>query len=194
MKLLKMTLCGALIGGCLMVSSFTKAEASSPILKEEAVNSSKDLHSTIHELELLFVLMQERLVLMHDLARYKWNQEQNLETLKGELFAVNQDDQALASFLTAQNNAALKMQEQDFELFKKEGIDKFESVKDFNTEILPHLELLNAQIESSAYELMSSAQHESLPDFLKDVSFNSFKQEGIERGVYDIAVEPLFQK
>lgn len=138
--------------------------------------------------------MQERLVLMHDLARYKWNQEQNLETLKGELFAVNQDDQALASFLTAQNNAALKMQEQDFELFKKEGIDKFESVKDFNTEILPHLELLNAQIESSAYELMSSAQHESLPDFLKDVSFNSFKQEGIERGVYDIAVEPLFQK
>lgn len=194
MKLLKMTLCGALIGGCLMVSSFTKAEASSPILKEEAVNSNKDLHSTIHELELLFVLMQERLVLMHDLERYKWNQEQNLETLKGELFAVNQDDQALASFLTAQNNAALKMQEQDFELFKKEGIDKFESVKDFNTEILPHLELLNAQIESSAYELMSSAQHESLPDFLKDVSFNSFKQEGIERGVYDIAVEPLFQK
>lgn len=194
MKLLKMTLCGALIGGCLLVSSFTKAEASSPILTEEAVNSSKDLHSTIHELELLFVLMQERLVLMHDLARYKWNQEQNLETLKGELFAVNQDDEALASFLTAQNNAALKMQEQDFELFKKEGINKFESVKDFNTEILPHLELLNAQIESSAYELMSSAQHESLPDFLKDVSFNSFKQEGIERGVYDIAVEPLFQK
>lgn len=194
MKALKVTLCGVLIGGSLMASSFKKAEANVIPPQQESTNHNKDLNSTIHELELLFVLMQERLVLMHDLARYKWNHDQNLETLKGELFSANNEDNSINSFLVAQNNAAIKVQEQDFELFKKEGISKFESVKDFKTEILPHLELLNAKIESSAYELMSNAQNESLPDFLKDVSFNSFKQEGIERNIYDIAVEPLFEK
>ncbi len=193
MKKIKSALCGVLVAGSLFAStSFLAAESNQPTQEEVTLSNHSELNSTIHELETLFILMQERLALMHDLARYKWNHELNDQTLSGELFSEQKDAQSLKPFLSAQNTAAMEVQKQDFDLFKKEGIEKFESVKDFKSEILPELQELDKKILSSAEVLLTFTQSESLPEFLKDVSFNSFKQEGIERSVYDIAVSPLF--
>ncbi len=195
MKILKNSLCAILVAGSLFAStSLLRADATSakPQQQETTINSNAELNSTIHELETLFVLMQERLTLMHELARYKWNNQLKGQTLKGELLADKKDSKQVQSFLTAQNSAAIEVQKQDFNLFEKEGIDKFEKIRDFKTEILPQLEILDEKILGSAHELMSFTQNESLPNFLKDVSFNSFKQEGVERSIYDIAISPLF--
>ncbi|MCH9632388.1 MAG: hypothetical protein S4CHLAM6_07210 [Chlamydiae bacterium] len=195
MKMFKNSLYAVLVAGSLFASaSLLKADTSpvQPAQQEVNIGNNTELNSTIHELETLFVLMQERLALMHDLARYKWNNQLKDQTLKGETLSGQKDSEEVQSFLAAQNNAALEAQKQDFELFEKEGIVKFESIKDFKTEILPQLESLDEKILGSAQELMSFTHNESLPEFLRDVSFNSFKQEGVERSVYDIAVSPLF--
>lgn len=195
MKILKSSLCAVLVAGSLFASaSLLKADTTSeqPQQQETTITSNTELNSTIHELETLFVLMQERLTLMHELARYKWNNQLKDQTLKGELLTDQKDSKEVQSFLAAQNSAAVEVQKQDFNLFEKEGIDKFEKIRDFKTEILPQLEILDEKILGSANELMSFTQNESLPEFLKDVSFNSFKQEGVERSIYDIAVSPLF--
>ena len=195
MKILKSSLCAVLVAGSLFASaSLLKADTISeqPQQQETTITSNTELNSTIHELETLFVLMQERLTLMHELARYKWNNQLKDQTLKGELLTDQKDSKEVQSFLAAQNSAAVEVQKQDFNLFEKEGVDKFEKIRDFKTEILPQLEILDEKILGSANELMSFTQNESLPEFLKDVSFNSFKQEGVERSIYDIAVSPLF--
>lgn len=151
-----------------------------------------ELGTTIHELETLFILMQERISLMHDLSRYKWNEKLSLEVLDQEKLLFKNASPELQNFIDAQNNAATKVQEQDFALFRKQEVEKFESVKDFKSEILPELQAINQKMILTIEELLTHTQNEQLPSFLKDISFNSFKNEGIERSVYDIAVEPLF--
>lgn len=196
MKVLKYTLCGILLMGSLFFTSTAlKADETSVASVESISIENKDeLNPMIHELETLFVLMQERLAIMHDVARYKWNNELNDQVLKGELLSEQNTNESsqVNDFLAAQNKAAEKLQEQDFNLFEKEGITKFENVKDYETQIQPELLSLNEKILASIHELLVQTQNESLPVFLKEISFNSFKNEGIDRNVYDTAVAPLF--
>ncbi len=200
MKRLKSTICGAMCVGLLLSSAPFLGAAEPTLATEPKVEEANlEIHSTIQDLESLFVLMQERLSVMHDIARYKWNhslQDQTLdrESLDAQPLSYENNEYAseIIDFLNAQNRAAEKIQEQDFMLFKSEGVEKFENVKDYQTEISPKLEELNTQMVLCIKELLVHTQNGTLPNFLKDVSFNSFKNEGVERNVYDIAVEPLF--
>lgn len=192
MKISKKTLTAILIAGSLISGSLLIAHNPKPVNKETEVASTEALNTTIHELESLFVLMQERLAVMHDVAKYKWNHSQNLDALEGEAINTENKSEHVTALLKAQNTAATKLQEMDFKLFKTEGVETFENVKDYKTDILPELNALNSQIENSAEKIMAQIQKESLPEFLKDISFTSFKQEGVDRSIYDVAVEPLF--
>jgi len=183
-------LLGALLLGTGM---FLRAEKTTPVENTISTVEKAELGTTIHELETLFVLMQERISLMHDLARYKWNQGLKSETLDHEKLLSKNTSTEVQIFLQAQNNAAQEVQEQDFTLFMKEEVENFENVKDYKSEILPELQNLNQKMILTVQELMTHTQNESLPNFLKDISFNSFKNEGVDRSVYDIAIEPLFE-
>ncbi|GEM_PF-2799342 len=162
----------------------------------QAFDQGESINHTVHELESLFVLMQERLSLMHDVAKYKWNADLKEATLDEEeliLYKEGQENDAfIASFFEAQNRAGQRIQAEDFILFQKDSIQKFEGVKDFETEISPHLRVINEEMLFTVNQLLVHTQNESLPEFLKDLSFASFQNEGINREVYNIAVDPLF--
>lgn len=187
------------LGLALVTGAFVKADKKiaqvEPIEEVSKTATEKaELGTTIVELETLFVLMQERMSIMHDLARYKWNQGISEKTLDQEKLTSKTSNKEVVDFLEAQNKAAEKIVKDDFALFRNEEVVAFEVVKDYNSTILPQLENVNQKMVETVQELLTHTQNESLPNFLKDISFNSFKNEGIDRSVYDIAVEPLFEK
>lgn len=172
-------------------------QANEPTSETSHFQQSTQINQTVHELESLFVLMQERFALMHELAKYKWNAELQNEVLDAEelnLFELGlENDAFIISFLDAQNTACAKIQQDDFALFSKENHAKFEEVKDFDHEIYPQLRMINEAMIATVNQLLIHTQNESLPEFLKELSFASFESEGINREVYNIAVDPLFR-
>lgn len=194
MKYTKKLLSFSLLLGLLTLPFNLKA--SQPQEEEEVFSQSAKINQTVHELESLFILMQERLSLMHEIARYKWNAELLSTTLDAEeLILLDervQNEAFVSHFFEAQNLAAQKIQTQDFALFKAQNIKKFDEVKDFEHEIYPQLRILNDEILIAVNKLLVYTQNESLPIFLKDLSFSSFEHEGIDRATFDIAIDPLF--
>lgn len=186
----KIALLTCLLGLCVVPFQLKGQDA-------QAFDQAESINHTVHELESLFVLMQERLSLMHEVAKYKWNADLKEATLDDEeliLFEGGQENDAfIASFFEAQNNAGHRIQNEDFLLFEKDSIDKFEDVKDFETELSPQLRVINEEMLFSVNQLLVHTQNESLPEFLKDLSFASFQNEGIGREIYNIAVDPLFR-
>lgn len=198
MKKVKLILCAML---CAMLAfggaSFVKASAPAQAAEQTApaIEESAQLNATVQDLEVLFVLMQERLNLMHEVAKYKWSNHLNDQPLDFESLdaKLSGNDAQIKSFLEAQNHASELLQKQDFALFQKEGIQGFENVKDYKTEILPQLKSINDKMVETVQDLLVKTQDESLPEFLKELSFNAFKNDGINRDVYDTAIEPLFK-
>lgn len=193
-KLKKTALCAFLIG-----LSFAPISAQNRVatLDEEQLRPIENIHHTVHELESLFVLMQERFALMHEIARYKWNMNQKDQLLNHEELVLNEmgqeNDAFMCSFFNAQNAASSRLQADDFRLFEQEQVGKFDSVRDYETEIAVELRAINQEMISTINQLLVHTQNESLPSFLRDLSFSSFQHEGINRQIYDIAVDPLFQ-
>lgn len=195
MKKLKSIIFVALFAGLLFsFGNPLKAEENKNTNTAVSVHENAELNTTIHELETLFVLMQERISLMHDLARYKWNAQITDQTLEQEKLISKHESTDVQNFLEAQNLAAQKVQEDDFELFRNQEVIQFESVKDYKSEIKPELNRLNKKMLLTIEELLTHTQAKSLPGFLKEISFYSFKNEGIDKEIYDIAVEPLFNQ
>lgn len=195
MKKLKTIIFVGLFAGLLFsFGNPLKAEGSKSANTALTVHENAELNTTIHELETLFVLMQERISLMHDLARYKWNAQLTDQTLEQEKLISKHESRDIQNFLDAQNLAAQKVQEEDYNLFRNQEVVQFESVKDFKNEIQPELNRLNKKMLLTIEELLTHTQAQSLPGFLKDISFYSFKNEGINKEIYDIAVEPLFNQ
>lgn len=195
----KWALSACLMGTSLspLLANTTTEPIDTKVTVEQTLNQEDKIPQTVHELECLFVLMQERLSLMHDLSRYKWNNKQMDQTFEGEELALTEmgkeNDAFIASFFEAQNNAALEVQKEDFAIFGQQKVGQLESVKDYETEIKPQLDAINKEMLETVNQLLVYTQNESLPSFLKEISYSSFQNEGIHRDIYNIAVDPLFQ-
>lgn len=193
-NLKKFALCVSLLG--LSTFALYSEKSSQPTPTDPSVINS-EVHHTVYELESLFVLMQERLSLMHDVAKYKWKTDEQAKILEGELLELNEmgqeNDAFVYSFFEAQNEAAHKIIAQDYTRFEQQKLGRFENVKDYQTELLPQLQAIDSQMLTTLNQLLIHTQNESLPMFLKEISFPSFQNEGFDRTIYDVAVDPLFQ-
>lgn len=154
---------------------------------------SSKINDTVNELESLLMLMQERLVLMQEIAKHKWNKNLKDKVLEQELIAQNSPENLqIGAFLIAQDKAAKKVQENAFKQFNNAKSNHIENAKDFESELRPLLNDLNSKIKISISKLNQHLQDECLPDFIKDLSFGPFENEGVQKDVYEIAVSPLF--
>ena len=183
----------------------THSEISTPLTIQED-QSAFDQNQALNlsfitmqaDMEFAFVLIQERLNLIHELARASWNAQKSPVLPDNCAMSVQISDDStphpfLKSFVESQNQAALLVLQKDFVNFEKQNLDSFESVLDLEKEIAPRLKEIDGQLINKAEEIFSHIEKESLPHFLKDISFYSFKNLGIDREIYDTAVESLFQ-
>ncbi|MBB5018767.1 chorismate mutase-like protein [Chitinivorax tropicus] len=109
-----------------------------------------------NDLDTLLALMNERLKLMPDVARYKWNEQSAIEDLAREktILAdlVKQAEAAKVSpslataFFKAQIEAAKMVQHQLTDSWRQQQASRFEDIPDLKTEIRPRLDALTSQL------------------------------------------------
>jgi chorismate mutase len=110
-------------------------------------------------LDRLLQLMQQRLLLMHDVARWKWNQKQAIADPKREQAFLERmqekaqthglNEEFARSFFRAQIEAAKQVQEDDFQRWQAEGRGSFVDVPDLPT-------LQRQRIDQASDELLSA--------------------------------------
>jgi chorismate mutase len=111
----------------------------------------------------LLQAIQKRLYLMHDVARYKWNEHLPIEDKEREKILIDQLAEKAAtyhlekawaiSFLQNQMDAAKLLQEQDMLAWKSLGVDSFKNIPDLKKEIRPKLDQLTTDIFESLQSL-----------------------------------------
>jgi len=110
----------------------------------------------IKVLDDVLLLMQKRLALMHEVARWKWHSGEPVESPEKELKMIERlADKAeehgipynwACSFLLAQLEAGKEVQYHDFEIWSREGKEPQEPASDLETEIRPYLAKLSFEL------------------------------------------------
>lgn len=104
----------------------------------------------------LLSLMQQRLVLMHDVARWKWNAKQAiadpareqafLDSIQAKAKEKGLDPEWVGRFFRGQIEAAKLVQQADFDTWKTEQRDAFDKVPDLQKELRPRIDALSQEL------------------------------------------------
>ncbi|MEH2044687.1 gamma subclass chorismate mutase AroQ [Nostoc sp.] len=151
----------------------------------------------------LLKLIQQRLLIAHDVARWKWNQKSPIEDLKREqelLLKVKQqatthslEPDTVAAFFQAQIEAGKLIQTADFQNWQKQGIKYFPNVPDLNQTLRPSLDKLNIEFLFTLTELNSVLGCPQIRELIQSRSQVIIQGDGIDRQVQNLAISPLLQ-
>ncbi|MGV0107308.1 gamma subclass chorismate mutase AroQ [Nostoc sp. DSM 114160] len=151
----------------------------------------------------LLKLIQQRLLIAHDVARWKWNQKRPIEDLKREqelLLKVRQqatthslEPDTVAAFFQAQIKAGKLIQTTDFQNWQKQGIKSFPNVPDLNQTLRPSLDKLNIEFLFALTELNSVLGCPQIRELIQSRSQVIIQGDGIDRQVQNLAISPLLQ-
>lgn len=160
-------------------------------------------HRSIEAIELernidqLLLLMQKRLVIMHEVVRTKWNQnlpiedkERDLQILKGFAAQASQyqlEEQWVTQFFLAQINAAKLLQKNDFDQWQKEGRPKFEKVLNLKDDLRSYIDRINQEI----MVLLSKVYHNDINTMILNQPLSNRSSDHIESEVWQLAISPL---
>jgi chorismate mutase-like protein len=118
-------------------------------------------------------LIDERLALMPDVARYKWNtggaiedpvrEQQLLESVRQQAVEQGLPPARVTAFFAAQIEAAKVVQRELFEQWHKSGQGKFEAVVDLSTQIRPRLDALNPQFLEALAAVPAAVTRDHVP-------------------------------
>ncbi|MGE0606438.1 MAG: gamma subclass chorismate mutase AroQ [Pirellulales bacterium] len=166
-----------LLASCLGLAGCQPAAAPPAAPAPAAVVRAATNDAAVARAEQLVELMQARLLLMHDVARWKWNAGRPIEDLPREAELLDRmaqltgerwqiPDQETRPFFQAQMDAGKLVQQAYFAEWEAHDIrPQFDNVPDLATEIRPRLDQISKQ--------MLAAWHELRPD-LKDQNVQSW--------------------
>jgi chorismate mutase len=122
------------------------------------------------KIDLLLLLIQKRLVIMHEVARTKWNQnlpiedkereEQILTNLANKAKAFGLDEKFVVKFFQAQIDASKQVQRNDFSLWKEQGMLKFEKILSLKDELRDYIDHLNQEMIMVLSQIYSAPYHD----------------------------------
>ena len=152
------------------------------------------------DLEPLRKVMNERLALMEDVARTKWNtkaaiedlprEQQIIDGLKSQAQALGVPGPWAERFFRAQIEAAKVIQRDAFAQWEKAGAGKFERVPDLATELRPKLDALTPrllrELAAAWPALADAAQRERIA-----AAMQTMPGAGAHRAAATAAVAPL---
>ncbi|MEH2112631.1 gamma subclass chorismate mutase AroQ [Nostoc sp.] len=151
----------------------------------------------------LLKLIQQRLLIAHDVARWKWNHKRPIEDLKREqelLLKVRQqakthnlEPDTVAEFFQAQIDAGKLIQTADFKNWQKQGIKSFPNVPDLNQTLRPSLDKLNTEFFFALTELTPVLGCPQIGELIQSCSQVIIQGDGINRQVQSLAISPLLK-
>lgn len=149
--------CGVLMSGSLLLAGGCGGRVQEPETAAKSASESRavsrdartDADSDADQVVKLAWLMCERLALMPDVARYKWNhrlpindpqrEAELLERLVEQAKSLEVPVEAARRFLQAQMDAAKIVQQAYFERWERENAPMFEDVPDLQTDLRPRI-------------------------------------------------------
>ncbi|MEH2239037.1 gamma subclass chorismate mutase AroQ [Nostoc sp.] len=151
----------------------------------------------------LLKLIQQRLLIAHDVARWKWNHKRPIEDRKREqelLLKVRQqattyslESDRVAAFFQAQIEAGKLIQTVDFQNWQKQGIKSFPHVPDLNQTLRPSLDKLNTEFLFALTELTPVLGCPQIRELIQSRSQVIIQGNGIVKQVQSLAISPLLQ-
>ncbi|WP_160166372.1 gamma subclass chorismate mutase AroQ [Calothrix sp. PCC 7507] len=151
----------------------------------------------------LLKLIQQRSLIAHDVARWKWNQKRPIEDPKREqelLSKVRQqaktyslEPTTVAAFFQAQIEAGKLIQKADFQNWQKQDIKSFPNVPDLNQILRPSLDKLNIEFFSALADLTPVLGCPQIREIIQSRSQVIIKGEGIDQKVQSLAIAPLLK-
>jgi chorismate mutase-like protein len=139
-------------------------------------------------------LVDERLALMPDVARYKWNRKMAIEDLPRERALIESvraeaqqrglSPERAAAFFSAQIEASKVVQRELFARWEAQGQGPFTDVPDLATQIRPRLDALNPKLLEALQAVAGPVQREAL---------GPIKAVGFSPAAVDVALAPVLR-
>lgn len=147
--------------------------------------------------------MRERLLLMHEVAKWKWNEgkpitDQNRE--KQILFDLEQRGRTYGlsrkqarDFMVAQMEAGKLVQEADFAAWKRGGQGKFSDVRDLNIALRPLIDEVSDRMLARFAEVVPTFVEEKAKTIVRQRADAILRGNGLNDTVKTAAVRPLLE-
>jgi chorismate mutase len=152
-------------------------------------------------LEKLLRLINQRLLIAHDVARWKWNRKQPIEDRQREeelLGKLSQqankyglDGDTVTNFFQAQITASKLIQKADFQQWQQQGVTSFNDVADLNQTIRPALDQLNTEFLFVLAQLKPVLGCPAMKEIIKSRAEVIIRGNGINPTVQRLTIAPL---
>lgn len=149
----------------------------------------------------LLVLMRQRLVIMHDVARGKWNSQAPIsdpareQAILTDIVARGRphdlDPAFVRAFFTAQFEAAKRLQEDDFRRWQTERPPPFTDVPDLATELRPRIDRLNGELLTALAVVRPLLRDANARAKLQQKAATILTDSGITDDIRATAIAPL---
>jgi chorismate mutase len=150
-------------------------------------------------LEDLLRLMRQRLLLMHDVARAKWNAKKPLADTDREKIMLRGlvekgrgmgiEPEFAGDFFTAQIDASRLLQMNDLRRWKADGQGPFADVPDLNADLRPRIDTLNDKLMASLAKVRPALRGRDA--LVRRLAAKSLGGPGITAEIRDKAIRPL---
>jgi chorismate mutase len=148
----------------------------------------------------LLKLMKQRMLLIHDVARAKWNaktpladpdrEKAMLRELAEKGRALGLDPAFTSSFFAAQVEASELMQRDDFRRWEAERRGPFTEALDLKRDLRPRIDALNSKLLTTLAKARPVLRSADEP-IIRRLAVKALEGEGITPEVRDSAVRPL---
>ncbi len=156
---------------------------------------SIEAFETEKKVDQLLLLIQKRLAVMHEVARTKWNQglqiedkvreQQILKGLVEQSKNLQAEENWIAQFFQAQMDASKEVQKGDFDLWKKKGVQKFDSVLTL-AQLRGYIDGINQEMIDLLSQIPDPAHNETI--LQRPISTR--ESDFVEKKVWDTAISP----
>lgn len=157
----------------------------------------------IKEMDQVLFLMQKRLAITHELARWKWNtktdvedtvlEKQSLKRIGKLATAYGLNKEWALKFFQIQLDAERTIQLRDFEYWTEINQDDFECVADLHKEIRPYLDRLNKELLQALLDTAPYLHDEEMLSIILQQPLSSRPCDQIDEDVWQKAIEPLYE-
>jgi chorismate mutase len=153
------------------------------------------------DIDRLLGLMQQRLGLMHDVARWKWNAKQPVADPERERQLLDRlaeqgkkhglDPAFTRAFFRAQIEAAKLLQQADFDDWQARGQGPFVSVPDLGKELRPRIDALGDELLGVLARVQAARAAPGWPRALDERAGLLLSGDGIAQQIRAAALAPL---
>ena len=155
------------------------------------------------QVDRLLQLMQQRLMIAHDVALWKWNQRRSIEDsqreqellaqLRQQATAYNLEPDQVSAFFQAQIEAGKLIQTTDFQKWQREGVKSFDNVPSLNQTLRPLVDQLGTELLSVLAELTPVLACPTLQELIESRAQIILRGNGIDQTVRRIVLAPLLE-